>query len=78
MVHRSHRLVVIGGLLLGAAASAISQTSDTAVMVEGDAQRSRVFATQSVDAPPTRVLWKAEKLFKITPTQHMSTQVVRS
>ena len=43
-------------------------------MVEGDAQRSRVFATQSLDAAPTRLLWKAEKLFKITPSEHVSAQ----
>ena len=33
-------------------------------MMQGDAQRSRVFATQSADRP-SRLLWQVEKLFRI-------------
>jgi outer membrane protein assembly factor BamB len=34
-------------------------------MLEGNAQRSRVFGTQSADAPPQRLLWQVEKLFRL-------------
>lgn len=60
-------------LLQGGQAVAQSASANVA-MAEGDAQRSRVFATQSLDAAPTRLLWRAEKLFKITPTEHISSQ----
>lgn len=34
-------------------------------MLQGNAQRSRVYATQSADAPPRQLLWQVEKLFRL-------------
>lgn len=34
-------------------------------MADGNPQRSRVFETKSVDAPPQQLLWQSEKLFEL-------------
>ena len=54
------RFLMIGVFILGVATSAAPQA-----MLEGNAQRSRVFATQSVDTPPQGLLWEVEKLFNL-------------
>ena len=59
--HKLNRFCFICGLLLVSATSVAAQ----AAMQQGDAQRSRVFATRSVNAPPRYVLWKVEKLFRL-------------
>jgi eukaryotic-like serine/threonine-protein kinase len=43
-------------------------------MMQGDAQRSRVFATKSADRP-SRLLWQVEKLFRIRYSQSFSDRI---
>ena len=38
-------------------------------MPYGDAQRSRVYATSGLSAPPTQVLWQLDKLFRLKFTE---------
>ena len=63
-------------LLLVCALILVSQTAATSqpAMAEGNAQRSRVLPTQSVDAPPQKVLWSSPKLFQIRETEYLTGQ----
>ena len=61
MNHLVKRLLVIGGLFLLLATPTASQES----MLLGNTQRSRVFATQSADAPPQHLLWQVDGLFRL-------------
>lgn len=64
------RLLLLCGLILLSQTSATSQPA----MAEGNAQRSRVLPTQSVDAPPQKVLWSSPKLFQIRETEYLTGQ----
>lgn len=54
----------------------LSATSTAAqiAMAEGNAQRSRLLSTASVDAPPQKVLWSSAKLFQIRETEYLTGQ----
>lgn len=76
-------MTLAGGLLRGlivctllglVAGSAGAQTSVEIAMVDGNAQRSRVVATKSVDAPPKEWLWQSERLFQLKYSVPISTQ----
>ena len=58
-------MLTVCGLLLLVTTSVRSQTSAQIVMADGNPQRSRVFATKSVDKPPQQLLWQSEKLFEL-------------
>lgn len=60
-----HRIPAIAVLLVAVVTSAAAQTSNEPAMPDGNAQRSRVLATKSVDAPPQQLLWQSEKLFQM-------------
>lgn len=45
-----------------------------AAMAEGNAQRSRVLPTASVDAPPQKALWSSQRLFQIRETEYLTGQ----
>ena len=59
--HTAHTCFVVLGLVLVCALSAAAQVA----LPRGDAQSTRVFATQSVDAAPHKLLWQTEKLFHV-------------
>ncbi|HEX7227198.1 MAG TPA: hypothetical protein VF353_05425, partial [Candidatus Binatia bacterium] len=64
------RLLTICSFILAVATSAAAQPA----MMQGDAQRSRVFATQSADRP-SRLLWQVEKLFRIRYSNSFSDRI---
>lgn len=57
-------------VVLLAATSSAAQMA----MAEGNAQRSRVLPTASVDAPPQKILWSSGKLFQIRDTEYLTGQ----
>ncbi len=59
------RGLIVCGLIGLVAGPARSQASVEIAMVDGNAQRSRVLATKSVDAAPKEWLWQTEQLFKL-------------
>ena len=59
--HTAHVSFVVPGLVLVCALSAAGQVA----LPRGNAQNTRVFATQSVDAAPHKLVWQAEKLFRV-------------
>lgn len=76
-------MTLAGGLIRGlivctllglVAGSAGAQTSVEIAMVDGNAQRSRVVATKSVDTPPKEWLWQSERLFQLKYSVPISTQ----
>ena len=56
-----NRICLFVGVVLVCASAAAGQVA----LTRGDAQNSRVFATQSVDAVPHKLLWQTEKLFRV-------------
>jgi eukaryotic-like serine/threonine-protein kinase len=69
----SHRLRAFSFLCVVVLVSATSAAAQ-AVMAEGNAQRSRVLPTASVDTPPKSVLWSSSRLFQIRDTEYLSGQ----
>ena len=63
--HRFRRLCVSGGLVFVFANSMVAQVA----LPLGNAQRSRVFATRSIDTPPRQLLWQSDKLFRVRSTE---------
>jgi len=55
------RFCLFVGVVFVCASAAAGQVA----LPRGDAQSSRVFATQSVDAAPHSLVWQAEKLFRV-------------
>jgi outer membrane protein assembly factor BamB len=43
-------------------------------MPDGNPQRSRVFVTRSLDAPPQLLLWRLEKLFRLRFSEEVTGQ----
>jgi eukaryotic-like serine/threonine-protein kinase len=70
----AQRILILGLLLLIVTASTTAQTASVA-MSDGNAQRTRVLATQSVDTPPRQVLWQTERLFQLKRSTPFSSQV---
>lgn len=68
------RGLIVCALLGLVAGSARSQRSVEIAMVDGDAQRSRVLTTKSVDAAPKEWLWQSERLFQLKYSVPISTQ----
>jgi outer membrane protein assembly factor BamB len=67
---RFQTLLIVCGLMLLWQTSAAAQ----AAMAEGNAQRSRVLPTQSVDTAPQRSLWTTAKLFQIRDSEFFTSQ----
>lgn len=51
---------------------AVTSVAAQAAMAEGNAQRSRVLPTASVDAPPKQVVWNTPKLFQIRESEYLT------
>lgn len=66
----ANRILLICGLIFLSQTSAISQPA----MAEGNAQRTRVLPTESIDAPPQKLLWSSQKLFQIRETEYLTSQ----
>ena len=52
-------------LFVGVVLVCASATAGQVALPRGDAQSSRVFATQSVDSAPHKLVWQTEKLFHV-------------
>ena len=70
MSHGLRRASLICGLVLVSSISAAAQVA----MPDGNPQRSRVFVTRSLDAPPQLLLWKLEKLFRLRFSEEVTGQ----
>jgi eukaryotic-like serine/threonine-protein kinase len=69
----SQRLLTFSFICVLVCLSATSAIAQVA-MAEGNAQRSRVLPTASVDAPPKSVLWNSPKLFQVRESEYLTGQ----
>lgn len=65
MNYKLHRFFLLTVVALLFASSATGQ----ATMPYGNAQRSRVYQTSGVSAPPTRLVWQLDRLFRLKFTE---------
>lgn len=65
MKHTLQRILRLSFVVLVLTNSAAAQVT----MPHGDAQRSRVFATSGLSAPPSRVVWQLDNLFHLKFTE---------